>query len=283
MLGYAVQGTLMANHYRRMDGLLATAWRGVSLGISMLPLLLLCDSSKAALTLNHSSLLVAAIVSAALGNWAAALSFRHLTTGIGIALQQAAMVLISLLLGILVFGEQILAGDYMGLALMLIGIPAISVARKNTTQHDSKPILGMLLCFIFGLCLAVSFLFVAKLSRVGDPYLTAYCWEFGIGLASFAILFIRKFSQHQLPLTIPFGDFRTILFCSSPTLIGTGCYAIAVTLGPLAIVTAIRSAMIAVSVLLSHWLYREHLTRLQYIGIAFIIFAIVVLRVFGSA
>ena len=78
MITYALQTALMASYFRRLDPLAVTAARGLSLGISMIPLMVFAMPGSIVKIFHHPFELVSASVLASLGNWAAGKSFRYL-------------------------------------------------------------------------------------------------------------------------------------------------------------------------------------------------------------
>ena len=72
--------------------------------------------------------------------------------------------------------------------------------------------------------------------------------------------------------------FLLIALCSAPTVIGTGAAAWAITLGPFGIMRAYSASGILVTVILSHLIYQEHLSALQWAGLLVTVSGIVGLR-----
>ena len=58
-------------------------------------------------------------------------------------------------------------------------------------------------------------------------------------------------------------EFTTIALCSAPTAIGTGLYALSMTMGPIGIATAIISTMMVFMTILAALFFGERLTRRQ--------------------
>lgn len=281
MLGYAVQITFMARYYRRVDPLLATALRGLSLGISMLPVLLLAKDGSFSLILSRPWLLIGASFTAALGNWSAAQSLRYMPVGIASACQEGMLVLVVALLGYVFFGEKITLIAGFGILLILLANLLVVLPQKNLEiRVDRKLLIGVLYCMFFGLIMAVSFSLIVKLSRLVDPFTAGYCWEFSIGIIAALMVLGRSLGEKR---RMPRADAKTvfgIFVASSPTVIGTACYAWAVTIGPFAIATAIGSILAVAAAALSYFVHGERLTARQSLAIALVVIAIFIIKMY---
>lgn len=282
MLAYAVQITFMARYFRRFDPLLATALRGLSLGLSMLPVLLLAADSSFFLILAHPWLLLSASFTAALGNWSAAQSFRYLPVGIASACQQGMLILVVTIIGYVFFGENITLITGLGILLLLAAnILAVLPQRRQEIHADRKLLIGVLCCLCFGVIMAISFSLIAQLSRLVDPFVAGYCWEFTIGIiAALMVLARSKIGSMRMPSINAKAVFG-IFAASSPTVIGTACYSWAVTLGPFAIATAIGSTVAVATAALSYFVHAERLSARQISAIVLVVIAIFIIKTSG--
>lgn len=264
-LGYSLQSTLMASYYRRIDRLSAVAYRGISLGISMLPLLFFVPFEEFWKTPQYFILILLASVLAALGNWAIANAYRRLPIGIATA---CAMSFSSVNVAIISFaflGERLSFLQLLFIGLILLGVILLGVSRSQgilPTDYDLRR--GLSNCFVFGLFLGAAYALVGIASRQLDPFIVGYLWEFIIGLVA-AMVAIGRGYLGGLPLTkISRKDFAQILVYSAPTAIGTGCYALAMTIGPIGIAAALISTMMVFSTLFAYFLYGETLGKKQW-------------------
>ena len=277
MLGHALQTALMAGFYRRFDPLSTCAARGMSLGITMLPLLFLAPAGALFQLTGHPFLLLAAALVTAIGNWCAGESYRYMSVGVAAACQQGTMVLTATAIGVFFFSEAISISDAAGILFILLGnIVAVSANAGTTTSKNVG--IGALYCVLFGIFLGSGFSLLTKLSRDVDPLCAAYAWEFSTGLVCTAMVLVRNTLQKNTQAKIDFKAFRGILLSASPTAVGTGCYAVAVTLGPIALVTAILSTLVVAAAALSYFLHGERMSRRQIFAVTVVVCAIVLVR-----
>ncbi len=281
-LGYALQGVLMASYYRGMDRLSAVTYRGLSLGLSMAPLLLFVPAEAWRAWPGMLPLILVAAVLAALGNWCNATAVSCLPIGIANALCMGSVSLTLASLGFLLLGESLSPPQLLWMGLIVAGVLLLGLSRSRplVTGAGVANRLGRGLLFsgLFGLLLGSAFLLVARAARASHPFLVAYSWEFAIGLCALLMVWLRP-RVGGAPLQALSGrQFARLLLCAAPTAMGTGLYALAMTLGPVAIAAAIVSSMMVFSTLLSYLLYRERPSRRQVVLMLWICGAVVGLK-----
>ena len=179
------------------------------------------------------------------------------------------------------FGGIPLWNELFFVTLILIAGGALAMQKNEFAHLDNKVAKGIFLTFVSAILAGFSFYYMSKLSREVDPFLSAYVWETLIGL--FALLFgiLRSISAQKIA-RVSWKEFGTIALVSWPTIIGTGCFAYAITLGPLGIANAIGAGGILVSIVIAHFLYGEKLIRAQWFWIAVIFVGLVGLKLMGS-
>lgn len=276
-LGYAVQGTLMAQCYRTMNKLYAVAVRGLSLGITMLPLLLLVPAPKFKEIPNALPAILAASVLAAAGNWLVAYAYNYLQVGIVTALSMSVACLCTVLIGFVWFGEILSTWQLACITAILFFTAALGRSRLSLSyagdnsaapsgpERPEVQIRGVAASVLCGAVFGFAYALLGSASRTLDPFLAAYLWELSIGLLTAAAFLIQKVSnRNAAPRTgTSSGIFRIALY-SAPTVIGTGCYAFATTIGPIGIVTAVLSTMMVFNTLLAWLFYGEKLNSIQW-------------------
>jgi len=279
MLGYSIQGTLMVSLYRQYDSQEALSIRGLCLIISMTPLLLFVPAEAFAQLPNYLGWIALAALLASLGAWPGFLSFRYLPVGIATAFLAAFNSLLIGLYGLFIFDERMTAVQFIIIGFMLLCVVLVGITKSPVhLAQVSRIKLGVFLCILFGLFISAAFIILSYVSRRLNPLLTAYSWEAGIGFISFIILIIRKSIYRKPLITIPPIDWGKIFLFSWPTLIGTGSYMIAVTLGPVGIVAAIGSTSIIISTVMARFLYKESLSRQQWALLLLICLLIAMLK-----
>jgi small multidrug resistance pump len=283
-LGYAIQTFLMASYYRRFNALATASARGLSLSITMMPVLFLSKEGGFALVLHQWPLLLLAGAFATLGNWCAGISYRYLPVGIATAIQQGLMLIAISILGIFIFGEIPGREALLGILVIIISNAVLTTSKgissSTQQQYSRHPLKGLAYCAGYSLFLAGSAIVVSHLSRTADPLSTGYLWESLIGVLSLLILAVK--GKTSMLIDIPKRDLLGILICSSPTAIGTGCFLIAVTLGPISLLSAIVSNTVILISIFAFVFYREKLTLAEIFAILLMVSVIVYLHASGA-
>ncbi len=264
--GYALQMTLMASFYRKMDTLSAVAYRGVSLGLSMLPLLCWVPTAQyTTIGAAWSTCLLLWIFTAA-GDWTFANTVRYMPVGVATALGNGLITIISALIGYLYFREVLGSGQIVMIGSVLIAILLLGLTRSTgslpTEYHVKK---GLYNAVLTGFLLGVAFSTVGGLSRKFHPFLIGYIWELGTGVAGLLMILFRRIAHGPGVARLSMPEFGKLLLAASPTLIGTGLYALSMSLGPVGLATAIISTQMVFTTVLSMALYREKLSGLQWL------------------
>lgn len=269
MLGYATQGTLMAVIYRRMDPQAATAVRGLCLALVMLPLLWVVPREAWSQSPAFLPGIALAGLLASLGVWSMAHAYRFLPIGITNALLSMFNATLVALLGMIVFREFLSWRQVVLIALILACVLLIGFSKSPVPiSQVARPSRGILLCLVFSLFVSSALIILSSISRRLNPMLTAYLWESIIGVYACIIVLVRSaIYRRHLWRVLP-RDILRILLYSSPTAIGTGAYMLAVTMGPVGIISAVNSTMIVVSTLLARVLFKERISPRQTILLA---------------
>ncbi len=265
--GYALQMTLLASFYRKMDTLAAVAYRGLSLGLTMLPLLWWVpaqDYLRLGAVLPQLALIW---LLTALGNWTIANAVCHLPVGVATALCNGFIAIMAALAGFFLFQESLLFRQIAIIAAILLLVFALGWTRSPAAVTISFNITaGLRNAFLSGLFLGIGFSLVGGLSRQIHPFLVGYAWELGTGVIAWLWMRSRtQSSERRSSWTISPHEFGRVMLAGSPTLIGTGLYALSMTMGPVAIATAVISTQMVFTTLLARVIYREQLTRAQWI------------------
>lgn len=282
MIAYAVQGTLIVHYARKLDGLSTAIYRNASLTITMLPLLFLAKKSDfVRLPEFLPELLIAGITGAAalsIGFW----TLKFLPVGITSALNNSVRVIFIFLLGFYFFGETISWIEILFVALILIGGISLGFQKHHLPHLDENTRKGIFLALLAAAFAAITFFFMSKVARELSPFVAGYFWEVLIGIFALGFGFLRQLITKQKIKKISLLDFGKITLICSPTLLGTGAFAYAVTLGPLGILNAIGTGGVFISILLAHYLYHEKLRFRQWLWICVAVMGIVGLRLVGN-
>jgi drug/metabolite transporter (DMT)-like permease len=116
---------------------------------------------------------------------------------------------------------------------------------------------------LFGLFLGTAIALVGFISRQIHPFAVGYLWESLIGVLAMTYALLRGVWGAAGFSRISPAHFLKIARYCSPTVVGTGCYAFTMTLGPIGIASAIVSSAMVFNTILAALFYGERLTRKQ--------------------
>lgn len=278
MLAYALQQTLLVRQARTMDGFSLAFYRNISFLVTLSPLLIGASTEDLLKTaVEWQTILFSAVA----GGLSMALTFgayRFLSVSFSGALSAAIATLITAALGCVLFSEQLSLFGIVFLALTLLGVLILGFHYKHLPHLDSTFALGLLMALGGGIFTALSKFAVTVLSRETSPFISGYVWEGSIGIACAILLVLRFWITGKSLHRVSVKECMSITLYSSPTLLGTGFFCLAISTGPVAIVSAIGTSGLVVMTLLAWIWYGESLDRKQLLGMALILFGIVGLR-----
>ncbi len=274
MVGYGIQVSLLAHISRKMDALDIGFYRNASFLITLSPLLFFSSFEEISLIKDHFPKLAIMGFSAVLAMWGTFASFRFLPVGISQSVKKVMTALFIFLMGFIYLKETLSIPEVL---LITLGISAaVYLGRqKNHMEHlDKRAVIGFILVFVTSLPSGITYFMAANLAREVSPFVAGYFWEASIAMASGITLLLRYILTRKKPEWIGFRGAGKIALAASPTLLGTGAFATAVTLGPIAIVSSIGLGAVAVSTLVAHFAYHEKLSKKQWVSIFVTLIAI---------
>ena len=282
MLGYAVQGTLLAHHVRKHNGLSVATIRNLSLALTMLPLLFLATPRNFIHIPQFTWQFIIAGCVGAGSIWISYEALNFLPVGLKAAFGSMGSVLFVFLLSWVWFHEVPTFIEFAWLIPLIVGGIALSMQKTKLDHLDARAGIGIGLTLLSAILFSLTFVQISSISRELDPFIAGYFWEVSIGLWALLFGIIRWITCGKLPFgKIKMKDASKIALVSAPTLIGTGCFSLAVTMGPVGIVNAIGSGGIFVCILMGHWLYREKMTRQQWLWIGVSVIGLIGLGLAG--
>ena len=268
MLGYTVQNVLLVRYARQMDGLSFAFYRNISFCITLLPLCIGSTPGDVALVFDHWHLLA---VSAFMGGCSIAISsaaYRSLGVGVVSTITKASSTLLMVVFAWWLLGETLPPASLLLIVFIACATFSLGIQRSPLPHLDNRHGRGMFLALFGTVPLVFAFISFTALSRAAPPLLSGYFWETAIAVACIILLLGRWVLIGQPLQKISVKTFLMIALCASPTLIGTGLFALATRIGPVAIVGAVGSASLVFTALLAWLLYKEPLRGKQWLSIA---------------
>jgi drug/metabolite transporter (DMT)-like permease len=141
-------------------------------------------------------------------------------------------------------------------ALVVVSGGLAAMGDHSTEKLTANVPKGALLTLTTSALLSVAAFSFARLARATDPMLVGWVWEFGIGVVLVVPLLLRR--RGRLAPGVASRFLRTAL-CSLPTVVGTGATAVALTLGPLGVWSALAGTQALLSAALGAAWHREKL------------------------
>lgn len=270
-LAYALQGTFLAGFFRRYDLLTVVAFRGLALLIVMSPLLFFQRAGAWSSLPDAGGFLVAACIAAAMANACAGTAMRHLAVGISAALTQSLSAFFTVVSGLVIMNEHLTLSQGLFALLLIAVIAILGLSHRGAPQGNARPLLGIAASVGCGIFMATALTCLVQVTRRVDPLFAAWAWEGGIGIVAGLALLTRRLarigSDHKSQWP-GMAVFARIGIVSSPTLIGTGCYALATQTGGIALASAILSTIMVGTSVLARFVYHEKLSLMQWLLIA---------------
>jgi drug/metabolite transporter (DMT)-like permease len=247
----------------------------------MLPVLFFVPLTQVLEIREHLVLLTAGSFFGALGFILNLNSFQYLFVGIANTVRQAVYISLAVLIGALILQEYLSWPQALLLILVVLGASLLTMTRvqRQGLKEENKG-KGILLALLSGIGYSLSFFFFTQLSRETHPLVAAYFWEGLIGIfALLYLLILKSFGKYRTSIVLPRKTAIQISTLSLTTITGTTCYAYAVLYGPYALTAGLVTASVIVVALVSRFLLKENLTRVQLSLIAVIVLCMFLLRV----
>jgi drug/metabolite transporter (DMT)-like permease len=253
-IAYTFNDVLVGELARKHDRLEIAAFRGLSLGVTMAPLLLWVTAPAWGALAGRSGELFLLICVTAVANVLQLEAARHLPFGLRAALLVTGVALGGLALGAWFFGERLSVAELGWCALVLTSAVLGSLGDHSTEGLTANVPKGALLTLASSALLCVAALLFTRLSRATHPMLVAWAWELGAGLVLLPPLLFRWRRGFE-----PFALRRFLRtgLCSLPTVVGTSATAVALTLGSLGVWSAVAGTQALMSAVLGAVWHRE--------------------------
>lgn len=267
---YGLNNVLIGHMARSHDLPWVVTARGLFLGLLMLPLLLLADARIFSLSqlLPVLPFLALACIAALGANLCQTFAVRHLPMAIAVAIGQALAALATLILELLVGNGMPHPLELLAVSGVVAGVVVLGYisGRDEPRVATARPLLGVLAAAAFAVCMASALVPLGVVSRSADPFFAAWAWEAGIGLCGLVLVGVRQVLRPQPVMPIP--TMFKVGLCASPTMIGTGAYTYATTLGSITVAGGVLSAMMVATAIFARIIFRELLRPSQWLAIA---------------
>jgi drug/metabolite transporter (DMT)-like permease len=278
-LSYSLQSTLMVRHYRSLPTFWVVGIRGLSLGLTMLPLLAFVPLNEWPRMAGAWPYILGASVMGVAAMFCNVNAMRRLPASITGATGMSTAALVVVLSGNVFFGEPLPANAQMVIPLILIAVITLGIIKTPGNLPDAHHIAhGLPFAMMFGILLGVGYILVGLGSRHAHPFAVGYFWELGIGLLAMAIAITGQ------PLTTPQKQalnrsrVQQIALNASPTALGTGLFALAMSIGPVALASAVNGTNMVFTTLFARKMYGEKLHKRQWVLLGVIVVLVIALR-----
>lgn len=229
-------------------------WRGVSLVVTMAPLLIWVPRGSWGKLGERWVVLLVTVVATGFCNVLQMQAARYLPFGLRAAFLVSGISAGSILFGWWFFGESLTAAQ-LGLAIVLVG-SAVVAAPGVHASHEIVPDVrrGALVALAAAILMAVVVLLVARLARETHPFLAAWAWEGGAGVVFLVPLAWRA---RGTPINELTRRILRIAVASAPTAVGSGASVFALSLGAIGVWGALAGTQVLFTAVLGAVWHRE--------------------------
>ncbi len=252
---YSVNDILVGRLARMHSGIEVASWRGVSLGLTMAPWLLFVPREAWSAMAGRGWDIALLLSLTALANLMQLQASRYMPFGVRAAFIVSGIAACSGVLGWAVLNERMTIAEA-GLSVVVVGSAVLSALGEHAS-HEFKPDIRRGAFFATGAAILIAGmgLMVAKISRVTHPLLTAWVWEFGAGLVLLGPL-LWRYARHGAGPDLG-AKVRAIAIAASPTAIGSGFSALALTMGSLGVWAAVAGTQVLFTAALGALWHKE--------------------------
>ena len=279
--GYAVQGTLMAKYARQMDGLSTVVYRSGSLIFTMLPLLFFATKAEIFGITEYWKEISLAGLAAVIGSSLDFYSVKFLPVGIKTVFARTFSAIWAIILGLWLFGESVTLLQVVMISCIVLASVMLGRQKNDFTHLDNNVTKGLIIVFLSQIVVGIGFYYVSYVSRELSPFVAGYFWEALIGVFAIIIASLRPLYDGKKLYKISLADFGKIAGVCSLTLVGTGCFMYAITIGDYGIAQVMMNGSVFASILVAHYAFHEKLNKKQWIWILALVAGIVALNFVG--
>jgi drug/metabolite transporter (DMT)-like permease len=260
-VAYSFNDVLVGELARRHDRMEIATWRGLSLGVTMAPLLVWVSGSAWEALAAHPGELLWLVTITAGANVLQLQAARYLPFGLRAALFVAGVALGGLALGAWFLDERFSLTQLGWCALVIASAVLASLGNHSGGGLTADVRKGAPLALAASALIAAAALSFARLARATDPLLVAWAWELGAGAVLVVPLLWRQRGRWEAGV---WPRFVRTAACSLPTVVGTAASAVAVTLGPLGVWAALAGTQAVFTAGLGAAWHRERIGPLRW-------------------
>jgi drug/metabolite transporter (DMT)-like permease len=254
-VAYSFNDVWVGQLARRHDPTEIAALRGVSLGLTMAPLLAFVPAAAWPLLFPRLGEVLVLVLVTAGSNLLQLHAARYLPFGLRASLTVSSLAVLGIAFGVAFLGERLGQAELFWCALIVLS--AALSARGDHSNVELTPDIPKGAAFAFGssALMSTAALLLLRLSRDTHPLLAAWAWEVGSGLVLVPFLLLR---HRTLGRGIG-SRFLRVGIASLPTVLGSGASALALTRGPLGLWGALAGTQTLFTALLGASLHGEKL------------------------
>ncbi len=271
-IGYSINDIWTGRLARKYSPAEVAMWRGLTLGITMLPFLFFVSPRGwQALPAQTGTLLLSGVYFA-LSVWSEMRAAPLMPFGLRAVFMMGGASVGGMLLGIFLFQEH-LSALTLGFCALLISSSCLLAFGDHATEelHAPRVRWGIALCLVHaGLNVLGSFYFI-QVVRATDPLLAGYCGEVVVGLSCLPLLLFDPPRKNGPPW---WKRAWQVGVASSPTAIATAAWCVAVTFGPVSIAIASCGLQVVFISLMGFWWHREKLGPWRWTCITLVVAAL---------
>ncbi len=281
IIAFGSQGPLVVSIARERDGLIAAAYRGGFLALTLLPLLFFTSLSEIFKILGHLPSLSVAAVSGALSYYFGLSAVRLLPVGVHGAIRQSAMSTGAIALGVFLLSEYLTLPQVMSLSVVIFSSVALALTQKGSTLI--RPTLvgkGLRMSAMSGFFGALSFYFFSIISREMHPFVATFFWESSIAACTvLALISMRATGNYKKSMRLSGKDLLHIAGAGLLAMCASVSYSFAVNHGPFALASGLFASTVLIGIVAGRIVFKEKLSYVQMFFITLAAFGMFLVKV----
>lgn len=282
---YALHGTLIAKYLRSYNPLLIIAVKGLLIGLFTLPEAYYQFEKGNVVIEDILPVVGGACLLSMVASWCLAQGLRAFPVGVTSALGDCARTVAAILIAILFFHEHL---SHMQLIMvsLIIGSSILLGLTRTSKEAEStagiKAYAGIIASILFGVMMGISMIIMGNLARITHPLVLTFLIELCTGLIAAGPWLVKVTLDADESDWLPASEWTSLFITCLPSVAGTCLFSMAAKEGSLAIVAAVLCIGTLLASALSHFLYKERLSRKEYALISASCIFIGVLKVIAS-
>jgi drug/metabolite transporter (DMT)-like permease len=276
---YSLNDVLIGRLARKHGRMEIAAFRGVSLGVSMAPWLLLVPPAAFGALAAHGAELLLTVAVTAAANILQLHAARYLPFGLRAALMISGMATCSVLIGWSALGERLTPTEVALCVVLIASGVGVALGSYSVQEIELDVPRGAALTLAAATLMACGVFGVKRLAGESHPLVTAWAWELGSGLILLGPALWRRRAGSPVGAGIRFWS---VAAAALPTALASGASVLALGFGELGLWGALGGTQILFTACLGALWHDETLGLRRWLCMALSMAAVAGLAIAGG-